>query len=149
MLAAIQLVWLSMGEANVDINSLRPRPNRRQVADDIFKCIFENENERISYRISLKFVPQVRINNIPALVQIMAWRRSGDKPLSEPMMVSLLTHICVTRPQWVNSLVSEHNFADHISKKNVLMHWNMFLSKRCRRHSKIQFLKLKFSWFWL
>ena len=37
------------------------------------------------------------------LVQIMAWRRSGDKPLSEPMMVSLLTHICVTRPQWVNN----------------------------------------------
>ena len=31
----------------------------------------------------------------------MAWRRPGDKPLSEPMMVSLLTHICVTRPQWV------------------------------------------------
>ena len=24
----------------------------------------------------------------------MAWRRPGDKPLSEPMMVSLLTHIC-------------------------------------------------------
>ena len=41
------------------------------------------------------------INNIPALVQIMAWRRPGDKPLSEPMVVSLLTHICVTRPQWV------------------------------------------------
>ena len=32
----------------------------------------------------------------------MAWRRSGDKPLSEPMMIRLLTHICVTRPQWVN-----------------------------------------------
>ena len=32
----------------------------------------------------------------------MAWRRPGDKPLSEPMMVSLKTHICVTRPQWVN-----------------------------------------------
>ena len=31
----------------------------------------------------------------------MAWRRSGDKPLSKPMMVSLPTHICVTRPQWV------------------------------------------------
>ena len=49
----------------------------------------------------LKFVPKVRINNVPALVQIMSWRRPGDKPLSEPMMVSLLTHICVTRPQWV------------------------------------------------
>ena len=32
----------------------------------------------------------------------MAWRRPGDKPLSEPMMVRLPTHICVTRPQWVN-----------------------------------------------
>ena len=31
----------------------------------------------------------------------MAWRRPGDKPLSEPLMVSFLTHICVTRPQWV------------------------------------------------
>ena len=31
----------------------------------------------------------------------MAWRQIGDKPLSEPMMVNLLTHICVTRPQWV------------------------------------------------
>ena len=36
----------------------------------------------------------------------MAWRRPGDKPLSEPMMVSLLTHICVTRPQWVKSQAS-------------------------------------------
>ena len=35
----------------------------------------------------------------------MAWRRPGDKPLFEPMMVSLLTHICVTRPQWVKNYV--------------------------------------------
>ena len=34
----------------------------------------------------------------------MAWRRPGDKPLSEPMMVSLPMHICVTRPQCVNKL---------------------------------------------
>ena len=34
----------------------------------------------------------------------MAWRRSGDKPLSEPMMVRLPMHICITRPQWVNAL---------------------------------------------
>ena len=43
------------------------------------------------------------IDNIPALVQIMAWRRPGDKPLSEPKMVSLLTHICVTWPRWVKA----------------------------------------------
>ena len=83
-------------------NTLRPRQNGRHFADDTFKPIFLNENIWISIKISLKFVPKVPINNIPALVQIMAWRRPGDKPLSEPMMVSLLTHICVTRPQWVN-----------------------------------------------
>ena len=84
------------------VNTLRPRQNGRHFADDIFKCIFLNENAWMSLKISLKFVPKVRINNIPALVQIMAWRRPGGKPLSEPVMVSLLTHICVTLPQWVN-----------------------------------------------
>ena len=44
---------------------------------------------------------------MPALVQIMAWRRSGDKPLSGPMVVSLMTHICDTRPQWVNDGLHE------------------------------------------
>ena len=69
-----------------------------------FQTHFFNEDALISIKISLKFVPMGPINTIPALVQIMAWRRPGDKPLSEPMMVSLLTHICVTRPQWVNQL---------------------------------------------
>ena len=82
-------------------NTLRPRQNGRHFAHDVFKCIFFNENVWIALMISLKFVLNVPINNIPALVQIMAWRRSGDKPLSEPIMVSILTHICVTRPQWV------------------------------------------------
>ena len=41
----------------------------------------------ISIEFSLKFVPKDPINNIPALVQIMAWHLAGDKPLSEPMMV--------------------------------------------------------------
>ena len=85
------------------VNTLRPRQNGHHFADDIFKCIFFNENIWILIKISLRIVPKGRINNIPALVQIMAWRRSGDKPLSEPMIVSLPTHICVTRPQWVNT----------------------------------------------
>ena len=100
---SVMFSYFQFTAVNLLLNSLRPRPNRRHFADDIFRCIFENENEWISSRISLKFVPKVRINNIPALVQIMAWRRQGDKPLSEPMMVSLLTHICVTRPQWVKA----------------------------------------------
>ena len=81
------------------LNTLWPRQNGCHVPDEILKCIFLNENISISIGIPLKFVPKGSINNIPALDQIMAWRRSGNKPLSEPMMVSLLTHICVTRPQ--------------------------------------------------
>ena len=69
------------------LNTLRPRQNGRHFADDIFKSIFLNENVWIPIKISLKFFPKGPINNIPALVQIMAWRRPGDKPLSEPMMV--------------------------------------------------------------
>ena len=64
-------------------NTLRPKQNGRHFADAIFKCIFLNENDCISLKNSLS-----PINNIPTLVQIMAWRRPGDKPLSEPMMVS-------------------------------------------------------------
>ena len=73
-----------------------------------FKCIFLNENAWISINISLMSVPNGPINNIPALVQIMAWRRSGDKSFSEPLMVRLLTHICVTRPQWVKDMISRN-----------------------------------------
>ena len=89
-----------INETRWDFNRLRPRRNWYHFADDIFKRIFFSENVWISITISLKFVPTGRINNIPAVVQIMAWRRPGDMPLSEPMVVSLLTHICVTRPQW-------------------------------------------------
>ena len=64
------------------VNSLRPRQNGCLFADDTFKRIFLNENIRISTENSLKFVPKGLINNIPALVLIMAWRRPGDKPLS-------------------------------------------------------------------
>ena len=85
-------------------NTLTSRQNGPHFADDVFKCIFSNENVWISLTISLKLIPKVPLNNIPALFQIMAWRRSGDKPLFEPMMVSSLTHIWVTRPQRVHCI---------------------------------------------
>ena len=56
------------------------------LADEIFKRIFLNENFRISIKISLKFVPKDPIDK-SALVQVMAWRRTGDKLLPEPMMI--------------------------------------------------------------
>ena len=94
-------------------NTLRPRWNRRHFADDIFKCILLNETVLISIKISLKFIPKGPINYIPALVPIMAWRRPGDKPLSEPMMIISLTHICVTRPQWVNIPSADSTMQNH------------------------------------
>ena len=84
-----------------NVDTLRLRQNGCQFPNDIFKCIFLNENVWISIKISLKFEPNGPINNIPALVQIVAWRGPGDEPLSEPMMVDLVMHICVTRVQWV------------------------------------------------
>ena len=87
------------------VNSLRPRQNGWHFPDDIFKWIFVNGNIWILINISLKFVRKGLINNIPALVLIMAWRRPGDKPLSEPMLVISLTHKCLTRPQWVNAMI--------------------------------------------
>ena len=76
------------------INILRLRQDGHHFPDDIFKCIFLNENVWISIMISLKFVPKGPINNI---------RLAGTKPLSEPRMVSLLTYISDTQLQCVNS----------------------------------------------
>ena len=87
------ITWL-----NADVVNWTWRYNGRHFPDAIFKWIFLNENVWISINILLKFVPRGPINNIPTLVQVMAWHHPGAEPLSEPMMVRL----CVTRPQWVN-----------------------------------------------
>ena len=78
--------------------TLWPRQNGRHFADGSYKYIFFNTNFA---QISLKFVPEGPINNILASVWLIAWRCPDNKPLYEPMIVSLLTHICVARPQWV------------------------------------------------
>ena len=96
------IAWLSYKVDTMVINPLRPRQNGRHFNDDTLNRIFLNDIVRISIKISMKFVPKGPINTIPALVQILAWRRPGNKPLSEPIMNSLPTHICVTRPQWIN-----------------------------------------------
>ena len=60
------------------------------LADAFFKCIFLNENNEMLIQISLKLVPRRPIDNKPSLVQVMAWRRTGDKPLPEPMMAMFI-----------------------------------------------------------
>ena len=96
---------------SVLLNKLRPRQNGHHFPDDILKCIFLNKNVWNLINISLIFFPKVPINLIPALAQIMAWHQPGDKPLSGPMMVNLLMHLCVTQPQWVNQWKSNPRIA--------------------------------------
>ena len=88
----------------LQINTMRQRQNGIHFTDNIFKCIFVNEKVWISIEISLKFVPGGQINNIPKLVETMAWRWPGNKTLSEPKMVSWLMHICIILLQSVNKL---------------------------------------------
>ena len=74
------------GHVVLIINSSPPGLNGCHFADDTLKCIFMNEKFFILIRISLKFVPEGLINSKSALVQVMAWRRTGNKPLPEPML---------------------------------------------------------------
>ena len=60
------------------------------LADDIFHGIFLNENDRIPIQISLNYVPVSPIDNKAALVQVVAWRRTSDKPLPGPMMTQFI-----------------------------------------------------------
>ena len=101
LMCSVMGLRAKMQFAMSEINTLMPRHNGRHFADNRFKCIFMNENAWILIKSSLTFVPEGPINNFPTLIQIMACRRSGDKPLSEPMMVP--TYIWVTRPQWVKA----------------------------------------------
>ena len=92
------------------INILKPRQNGRHFADDIFKCIFLNEYVWISIKIPLKSVPGgPPINIVPTLVMIMAWRRPGEKPLSEPMLVRLPT-------QWKSPFCSVESYVGSLDK---------------------------------
>ena len=56
-----------------------PGQNGRHFTDDGSKCIFVNEKFCILIIISLKFLPKGPIDKNPALVQIIAWHRIGDK----------------------------------------------------------------------
>ena len=92
MLCQIVLALNKIDESLWNLPFLNPFPsgqNGRHFTDDVFEYIVMNEKFDILNQLSLIFVPKGQINNIPALVQKMAWYRSGDKPLSEPMLTQL------------------------------------------------------------
>ena len=119
------------------INTLSLKQNCYHFPYDIFKYIFLTNNVWISIKFSLTFVLKGPINNIPALIQMMAWRRSGDKQLSEPIKGSLLTPICVTRTQRVKWASGSSNYVSLTSlqiqlstERSICFHndWSLLLS---------------------
>ena len=86
---------------DMHLNTLRPRQNG---------CIFHKTfsiafswMKMYEFQLKCDCILFLRVH-LTILVQIMGWHQQGDKPLSEPIMINLLTYKCVTRPQWVNSL---------------------------------------------
>ena len=119
-------MWLPCNMHN--IKTLRLRQNGHHFADDIMRYIFFNENVWILIKISMKFVPECSVTNIPALVQIMVWHRLGDKSLSEPMVFSLLTHLWVILHQWVKNIqcltaLTHRGQVTHIFISKLNHHW--------------------------
>ena len=103
-------------------NTLRPRQNGRPISRRHFQMHFLEWNVWILIKISLKFIPKHPINNIPALVQIMAWYQ----PLSEPIMFSLPTHICINRPQWDKQIFNIQKW-----------HWNEYCERMVQLHQEL------------
>ena len=83
-----------------------------KITGDIFKSIF-NKSVRITITISLKFVPKGPIYYKSALVQVMAWHRTGEKPLSESMLT-----------QFTDAYI-RHYGGNKITKSGRSFHWGL------------------------
>ena len=97
-----------------------PGQNRHHFAD-IFKCIFMNENFCTLIWISLKFVSKGPIES--TLIQIMAWRRTGDKPLPEPILTQFND---AYMPHWGE--MAKHHYIYmycHISLQTQAVYWRL------------------------
>ena len=90
--------------------------------EDICRCIFVNEKSCILIKISMKFAPNGPIDNNPALVQILAWHRVGDKPLSEPMLIRF-TDAYMRHYGEMSYLCNSVSCVTHTTVGNVKVHF--------------------------
>ena len=125
--------------ASVPLNTLRPRQ-----LGTISQTTFSNAFSWMKmFELRLRFHwSLILMIQLTALIQIMAWRRSGDKPLSEPMMVRLLTHICIARPQWVKYFYNSNTFMLSIFYNRFTWIQYYILSLRFRFNRHIIFIPL-------
>ena len=136
---------------NYALNTLGPRQKGCHFADNIFICIFLNENVWISIKNSPKFVLKRPIYDIPALIQIIAWRRPDDRPLSQPMVVRLPTHVCVTRSQWVlflwRILECIHNVQINLYERPISHYIQQFRFHYLKTNYNVQIHMYEIPWY--
>ena len=84
--AATVVIMCGTPDVYEHFNSLTPRQDGRHFTDDIVQLIFFNENCCLFIQTSLKYVLTGPNQNKPVLNQIKAWRRTGDKSLSESVL---------------------------------------------------------------
>ena len=119
------------------VNTLRVRQISRQFPD-IFKCIFLNENMWISIKISLKLVHTDPINNIPSLVQIMAWRRPDNKPLSEPTRTTRMSVFWeYLQPPMITHTIDSYQIPSQNKTKSKLQIWKIWQKLKFLNFAKI------------
>ena len=118
-------------------NTLKPRKKWTPFRRPHFQAHWHEWKCMNLDKISWKFALRGPINDIQASVHIMAWRRPGDKLLSEPMMISLPTQICVTWPQWITELnIEQGTYTDKYKPRSFispLLPW-LFYSILILRH---------------
>ena len=110
--AIITMIKKNLYTSSHSTKSTSTRQNGGHFIDDIFKWIFMNEKFCILIQISPKFVPKGPVDKKTA--QAMTWRRTGDKPLPEPVLPSSVTHICGNRGRLVkNNIVFVISKSEH------------------------------------
>ena len=70
-----------------------------------FRRVWFVGNFHISYDISFQSASKVPNDNMSALAQMIAWHRTGDKPLAVPMMTLFTDAFMRHRPQWANDML--------------------------------------------
>ena len=127
------------------INSSSPGQNRHHFIEGMLKCIFLNKNIWISNKIWLECIPWGLIHSVSALVQMMAWRHPGEKPLSEPMLTQFTDayrfksqdiYAALGKDELIPAWMSSHRPSktwDEIIYSfpnfNMLHHWNLGMDK--------------------
>ena len=82
-----------------------------------FQMHFHEWKNCVLIKISLQFIVKGPFRNVPALVEIMAWRRIGENQCSPDS----LTHICGTRGRWINQIICSREVRKSATNATIMV----------------------------